>query len=74
MVPGPSDWLASHMQVALQLDNPAERNKNKKKHHTRQVSDVLMYDRVWLCSADPETAKSLVIMEVVNRVSEIMPA
>ena len=62
------------MQVALQLDDRAERNKNKKKHHTRQVSDVLRYDRVWLCSADPETAKSLVIMEVVNRVSEILPA
>ena len=62
------------MQVALQLDDRAERNKNKKKHHTRQVSDVLRYDRVWLCSADPEKAKHLVIMEVVNRVSEIMPA
>jgi hypothetical protein len=74
VVPGPSDWLASHMQVALQLDDRAERNKNKKKHHTRQVSDVLRYDRVWLCSADPEKAKHLVIMEVVNRVSEIMPA
>ena len=72
--PGPSDWLSSHMQVALQLDDRAERNKNKKKHHTRQVSDVLRYDRVWLCSADPEKAKGLVIMEVVNRVSEIMPA
>ena len=44
--PGPSDWLSSHMQVALQLDDRAERNKNKKKHHTRQVSDVLRYDRV----------------------------
>ena len=74
VVPGPSDWLASHMQVALQLDDRAERNKNKKKHHTRQVSDVLRHDRVWLCSADSEKAKNLVIMEVVLRISEIILA
>jgi hypothetical protein len=70
---GSLDWLASHMQVALQLDDRTERNKNKKKHHTRQVSDMLRNDRVWLCSADRERAKSLVIIEAVLRLSEIIP-
>ena len=57
------------MQVAMQLDDRTERSKNKKKHHTRQVSDVLRNDRVWLCSAVGGRAKSLVVKEVILRVS-----
>ena len=57
------------MQVTMQLDDRTERSKNKKKHYTRQVSDVLRNDRVWLCSAVGERAKSLVVKEVILRVS-----